>query len=287
MIFLTLDELITLYPTGFVHPSIQDNQIYFVVHIDNGWFHIPHEDLSEGEKKLLLALYKDRTFNHPLKKHPWYDYLINQIPLSSFDGQYRMIQVHLKNESPLSKEWLTHFSDLFNQIEDAFFLDEQHAILIEKQSAITYKKEDIKGMLLTLESDFLIKASLFIGAFNEPLPVLLPLFQEEMSLFKTYQHKKELIHSFQDVALDYLTADAIQCSPIMQSLKDTLNIDDELKHIIKTLWKKQGNITSTSKELYIHRNTLQYRIDKFYERSGFSLKDMNDLTLCYLLVEKN
>ena len=71
----------------------------------------------------------------------------------------------------------------------------------------------------------------------------------------------------------------------MTSLKEAFDLDQEIKEIIKTLWLNQGNITSTSKELYIHRNTLQYRLDKFYERYGLSLKEMKNLTLCYLLID--
>ncbi|NRE28611.1 Fis family transcriptional regulator, partial [Enterococcus faecalis] len=52
------------------------------------------------------------------------------------------------------------------------------------------------------------------------------------------------------------------------------------------LWKNQGNISSTAKDLFMHRNTLHYRLEKFFEQTGLSLKKMDDLIFCYLLLRK-
>ncbi|WP_227869161.1 helix-turn-helix domain-containing protein [Tetragenococcus halophilus] len=46
----------------------------------------------------------------------------------------------------------------------------------------------------------------------------------------------------------------------------------------------QGNISSAAKELFMHRNTLQYKVDKFQEQTKTNLKKMDDLFLCYLLI---
>ena len=58
----------------------------------------------------------------------------------------------------------------------------------------------------------------------------------------------------------------------------------ELIQIISALWKAQGNISSAAKELFMHRNTLQYKVDKFQEQTKTNLKKMDDLFLCYLLI---
>lgn len=70
----------------------------------------------------------------------------------------------------------------------------------------------------------------------------------------------------------------------MQVFKKKLSLDEDMALIISALWKHQGNISSTAKELFMHRNTLQYRIDKFYDQTNLSLKNMDDLVLAYLLV---
>ncbi|AYW51335.1 hypothetical protein C7H83_13095 [Tetragenococcus halophilus] len=58
----------------------------------------------------------------------------------------------------------------------------------------------------------------------------------------------------------------------------------EFIKIISKLWEMQGNISSAAKELFMHRNTLQYKVDKFQEQTKTNLKKMDDLFLCYLLI---
>lgn len=281
---MELNELKTIYPQGILTSTPTDNTNFLSLPVNNQWFQLATVDLSETEIQLLKTAFPKTSELSDVTKHLWYQHLFQNKPFPITDSTYRVIQLKLKKESPNAMEWLTHFSELFNHVEDFFFIDSLTAILIEKKATIVYQKKDIEGMILTLESDFLIQAKAFLGSFIEANHNFTDYFFEEQQLFSTYSQRKGNVFSFQDVAIDYLTKDKIANSQIMQTLKDTLNIDDELKKIIKTLWLKQGNITSTSKELYIHRNTLQYRLEKFHERTGFSLKDMNDLTLCYLLI---
>ena len=277
-------QLLTIYPKGnFQNNPISDDS-YLNLPLETEWFCIPLEELSNSEIELLKTLYPDSDDKHFLDHHLWYHYLFQNKPLPSSDRSYRVIQLKLKKKSIHSKEWLTHLSKLFNHVEDYFFIDQLTALVIEEKTAIISQKEELEGMLLTLENDFLIQANAYIGSFNESSHNFTAFFEEESSLFISYYQEKRKVFSFQDIALDYLTKDKIIASPVMQSLKESLNLDEEIKQIIKTLWLKQGNLTSTSKELYIHRNTLQYRLDKFYERFGLSLKNMKELTLCYLLI---
>ena len=61
---------------------------------------------------------------------------------------------------------------------------------------------------------------------------------------------------------------------------------EEVKEFVEALWDAHGNVSKASQKLFLHRNTLQYRIDRFAEQTGLNVKDMNDLTLCHLLLQK-
>ena len=277
-------QLKVIYPNGVFSTTPTSESTILCLPLENEWFHLPIENLSSSEIALLETLYPEINNKHLLDNHIWYHYLFENKALPTSERSFRVIQLKLKKESPNSKEWLTHFSKLFNQVEDFFFIDNLSALLIEEKSNIISQKDELEGMLLTLENDFLIQANAYIGNFNESTHNFTNFFTEEKHLFDNYYKEQQKVFSFQDIALDYLTRDKINTSPVMQSLKESLTLDDEIKQIIQTLWLTQGNVTSTSKELYIHRNTLQYRLDKFYERFGLNLKDMKDLTLCYLLI---
>ena len=55
--------------------------------------------------------------------------------------------------------------------------------------------------------------------------------------------------------------------------------------IIK-LWESNANISQTSNELYIHRNTLIYRINKFQTDTNLDLKKPQDLLIAYLIANE-
>lgn len=46
------------------------------------------------------------------------------------------------------------------------------------------------------------------------------------------------------------------------------------------------NVSRASKEMYIHRNTMNYKLDKLREMSGFDLRVFKDAYILYMLVEK-
>ena len=77
---------------------------------------------------------------------------------------------------------------------------------------------------------------------------------------------------------------AIKDSYLMRTLYYHWFGEEDLSEIITNLWKNQGNVSSTAKDLFMHRNTLQYKLDKFQQVTHCNLKNMDDLFLCYLLI---
>ena len=63
-------------------------------------------------------------------------------------------------------------------------------------------------------------------------------------------------------------------------------IDKEMETTIEAFFKNNLNLTDTAKSIFIHRNTLLYRIDKFQKHTGFDLKKFDDnwlLKLAWLI----
>ena len=61
--------------------------------------------------------------------------------------------------------------------------------------------------------------------------------------------------------------------------KDTLKQWNEM--LMSFAWNN-GSINATSKELYIHKNTLQYRLKKIKEITGYDPRKLRDFTILYL-----
>lgn len=283
---LNRQSLQTLFPNGTFKSTYNTNQTDLIIPTDNGFFYLPIKDLTSREESLITELLIKNQQSNGSNNSIWFDYLFNGKDMSTSTHQYRIIQLKIRKDSTDKKTWLEHFSKLFDCVIEAFFVDDTSAYLVEQQTAIINSTDDIKAMLLTLETEFLIKSIVYVGQFRLLSDKFVTCFYEEQNIFNQFYssfHPND-VFSFQDVALTYLTKKAIKESSLMTHFYQSTVFDDEIIQIIKTLWSEQGNITSTAKKLYIHRNTLQYKLDKFSEQSGISLKNMTDLTLCYLLI---
>ena len=138
-----------------------------------------------------------------------------------------------------------------------------------------------------IEDDFAVELQLFIGnrwATSSPVPLL---YQAEKALFVEYlmhSHKRSSLE-FAPVMLWAIANALVDITPIADELILLLS-EDDVKELIEALWDAHGNVSKASQKLFLHRNTLQYRIDRFAEQTGLNVKDMNDLTLGHLLLQK-
>ena len=45
------------------------------------------------------------------------------------------------------------------------------------------------------------------------------------------------------------------------------------------------SLKQTAEELYVHKNTLQYRLERIYEKSGFNPRKFNESVILYLAIK--
>jgi len=286
---LTLEELRRIYPQGKVFETQPTDPHLLAIYISPSWFAIPLKDLTASEKELLTTLAKPtETTNNHLNHHSWYRYLFQEeVPISN-DKSYRFIHFRLLDDYTWAEKsaWMTGLSEMFPKVADVFFYEDLRGVLVEEQTSVVYDLDELTGILLTLEDDFSCKVQVYLGEFFQLSSFIHTYFLEELHLFKQ-EESFMLSHSvfrLQDVALHYLTQDKLKESYLFQHLQQKLNQFADLTPIILALWKHKGNISSTAKELFMHRNTLNYRLDKLEEETGLSVKDMDALALLYCLL---
>ena len=61
-------------------------------------------------------------------------------------------------------------------------------------------------------------------------------------------------------------------------------IDAEMLKTIDTFFKCGLNLSESAKELYIHRNTLIYRLDKIQKETGFDIRNFNDAVIFKIIL---
>lgn len=281
---MKIEELIQLYPTGIISTTASNEKLSLF--IDGKYFLIDEQALSNSESKLLKHLFPLEEFSVNTKQHPWYLYLFNHQPLD-YQGVFRIFHFHIqKPKDFLQAEWKNSLKEIFQHQLDFFFYNNNDGLLIEQYNKDYFSLEELKSIFLTLDADFDSSTSVFIGSFFTSNQFSTELFYEEQFIFKNekkYQ-QQQTTFSLSDVALHHFTKDAVSKSLIMHYWKQNEIFDQDMQNIIISLWKNQGNISSAAKDLFMHRNTLHYRLDKFGEQTGLSLKKMDDLLFLYLLL---
>ena len=59
--------------------------------------------------------------------------------------------------------------------------------------------------------------------------------------------------------------------------------DSELRSSIKAFFANNLNISETSRNAFMHRNTLLYRIDKIHKSTGLNIRNFHDAVTLQLL----
>ncbi|MGX7394883.1 helix-turn-helix domain-containing protein [Carnobacterium mobile] len=287
---MNFNEIKAIYPDAQLIDKPKDTADIISFPFKNKWVQVEKITKTPAELDLLRLLFSaQKNKPHTNTTHSeWQAFLLEEgeLPSSEKQGDYRIIQFAIlkKDQHFEQKTWLKAFKSMFENCEEAFFIDETTGLLIQNSTVEQLTTDELSGIIQTLDDDFSIKTFCYIGQFWPLDPEFKAIFKEEQLIFNRQKNKGLSLLSLPSVALHYYISDALEKSPLMQNLKQKYTSQTETKELILALWHSQGNISLAAKSLYVHRNTLQYRIDRFYEVSGLSLRNMNDLLLCYLLV---
>lgn len=282
----TLQEI---YPTSSLHSFPTVNEDYLSIAVAHGFLWVPKENLSPNEEKLLQSMADTDLKNnlHDEKyDHPWYTALFFNEAIPASKGSFRLIQFEYhtleKNELLSLQEEIT---TILPHTVDLFFLSKSYGVIVESFSEDALSTEELEGLFLALDSDFNSYTRFFCGAFHSFEKDFTQLFYEEEQLFLHALNNNTQDKSFDidESAILFFAHQDVSKSYLMQSLFVEW-FNPEFIKIISKLWEMQGNVSSAAKELFMHRNTLQYKVDKFQEQTKTNLKKMDDLFLCYLLI---
>ncbi|MEH7253528.1 helix-turn-helix domain-containing protein [Neobacillus niacini] len=276
-----LKKIMSLYEDSVLFsekPLHISNQFHlFYDQSENQWLAIPKSKLTEKELNLLQVLYQQ--VNIPSKPSgKWYEFLMvnGPLPTTSTDSNFRIIQFHIKGNVE-QDEIESALNGFFSDEVQYIWEDGQNGSVIEEKRQISLSESELASISDTLESDFYVKISFYIGKLF-PLSNQLPnQYRQEKEYFQFA--KSHLSGSntftFEKVFPPFVAANLP--NHIKEKLyKDFLEVfldDPDLYVTIKVFLESNLNASMTAKKLYIHRNTLQYRLDKFIDKTGVQLKD--------------
>jgi len=165
-------------------------------------------------------------------------------------------------------------------------LDDENTILVKelKSSDDQNEIENIARIVLdTLNTELMVKAYIGIGSVVDTISEL-PLSYKEAKTALTVGaifESDKFIFNYNKLGLGRLIYQlpVPLCRLFLQEVfkKDSLeSLDAETISTINTFFENNLNISETSRQLYVHRNTLVYRLDKILKTTGLDLRKFDD-----------
>lgn len=281
-----LSKLQEYYGNHLALSAENKEHYYWFSDTDGTSFGISKSAVSSEELSLLQGLFSPKPLETPLSEQQayWKNILEGKYVEFSVENKFRVI--HFFAKTPLSDQegFLEAISGIFPEEVTALFVTDDYGVLIEPVSAEPEEMpfEQVKSVLT---GDFYIDLDLFVGMWHEDtnrVPERYALEREMFTAIRPLLPPQE-VYRREDL-VPYLLLKNLDksVSPFISDLiGDELFQDRDLIYTIKVFLECNMNITLAAKKLYIHRNSLQYRVDKFIEKTGLDVKQFKQAVAVY------
>jgi len=175
------------------------------------------------------------------------------------------------------------FSD---KIQDFVLSINEMDIAVVKQINANTTSEDLEKMALTMEetlkNELRIKTVIGIGTIAEHLRELADSYKEAQTAIevgKVFDTEKSIMH-YENLGIGRLiyqlptTLCEIFLSEVFK--KNSIDsLDQETLFTINKFFENNLNVSETSRKLFVHRNTLVYRLEKIKKLTGLDLRQFD------------
>ncbi|MFS9067888.1 PucR family transcriptional regulator [Streptococcus infantis] len=280
-------ELLDWFPDGKILDQPVYKEGYLSLPLSNyQWLLLEEASLSEREKQLVALLTKQEQ---TISLNPWYSYLIEgkgQAPQNF--KKLQLVYCHLSYfQQENLTSWLEMMGTLFPNCQTVLQVGAQDYIFVLQQDKYTSVRSILTDTLEAVEYDFGVRLSIMLGQVWSQTghQALSDLIKAERDLFKNWWRQgHQGFHTFSQLYLWSMGERIVDLRVIKEYLHQMIVDQDQIQEIILSLWENSAVLTKTAQQLYLHRNSLQYKIDKWEELTGLQLKELTDLTLCYQLI---
>lgn len=147
----------------------------------------------------------------------------------------------------------------------------------------------LKGLIDTITSECMINIRCYKGE-----PYLMPcnikeIVQEELKYFHLaiqYDWDRKIIQFKDIITLQILSQSDVQDLELfVHKLLGPIIEEKELLHSVAIFLRENLNLSETAKKLFIHRNSMQYRLDKFIEKTGLDIRRFDEAVKVYLALQ--
>ena len=160
---------------------------------------------------------------------------------------------------------------------------EQDIVLVKEMKSFSEPKEVekiAKSISDTLSSEFFAKVSIGVGTLVDNIKDLARSFKEAqvaLEVGKVFDTDKNIV-SYENIGIGRLIYQlpTTLCEMFLQEVfkKGSVDsLDREALTTIQAFFENNLNVSETSRKLFVHRNTLVYRLEKIRKLTGLDLRE--------------
>lgn len=163
------------------------------------------------------------------------------------------------------------------------FIESEHSLFV-----ITQEMENTVELFTSLQSEFLTDVKFGVSQkinHIDDIELAIKQAQKAYGLIGIY-HQNQTYYFYGENVLDVLidTLSLDQYEQMFQQFHGILECNEEEQKTLKLFLENELNITETAKKLYIHRNTLNYRLDKIAQKTKLDPRKLDDAILLRILL---
>ena len=287
------ERLKLLYPGAVEWGKEQSERDHYLwLAIENQKVGLPKDSLSAEETELLISLFGPSDsgiqLNRTTAQVEWHRFFSagGPIPITNRES-VRLFHFRLTNPAYPAADFEQAILSFFPDQSILIWEDGQSGLILESETHAPLLLEELKDSINILESDFFTAFRMFSGSFHPVDEYLRHHYNMEKLNFRTaLSHSKAEKISTLRTTFPLVLQNGIEQDKdwYVQELLGDIQNDDEMMKTVKTYILCGQNATLAAKELYVHRNSLQYRIDKFIERTGLDIRTFHDAMIAYLAI---
>ena len=271
-------------------PEPDEARLHFYDKGQNRYISIPKEDVSHKEQQLLshffVLIEREQGISQSSDvEQAWWDFLMNGTECPAVKSE-RVRFLYVKLSENDRSGFFEAVDTFFDHALLVVWTREKECILIEEETDYPIGKEDIQTFLDVLAGDFYIAGRLFAGRFSNAGDSLRAVYENESEAARKAvllipEHR---VATIEMVVPHLLVAQSgKELSRFFAWELELFREDDDLRNTLQRFVQNHLNVSQTAKQLHLHRNSLQYRIDKFIDRTGIDVRSYEGALLVYMI----
>ncbi|QHE51321.1 CdaR family transcriptional regulator [Pontibacillus sp. HMF3514] len=288
------DQLKSLYPNIIIFEStvnVNQSQYKWFRSSNGEVFGIPFSDLEHKELQLLNTLlepYDPKQSTLTERERIWYDWIYHHKTDNHQEkapSQFRFVFFSLAEKGIEPNTFHEAIQGLFPHTMPILWENDHQGFIIEEQSNLYEESISYEHVIDVLMSDFYMKLYMYITPYYHALHDIPEAYKWGKQCFETkLTYFPKPVTTYQDI-IPYVYIHSLDSNTkqhiVSTILGDTIH-DRELLKTVRVFLECNSNATLAAKELFMHRNSLQYRVEKYIEKTNINIKQFQGALLTYL-----